>query len=154
MEQVALVHRLLGEIRTVAQEEGIDLSSATKLVTRKISEMRRKHLSHLSKKFVLGMSSISGGSLSYRTFMDPWSNGEFDNVVNCTTNPAISGKYWHWVKAALAEAKEPEARAEEVQFMIKKNLWKVVPVSECWAKSGKPLVRGVRTATALGLRQR
>ena len=33
-----------------------------------------------------------------------------------------------------------EARKEEVDFMVGRKIWRIVPIEECWAKTGKPPV--------------
>ena len=73
------------------------------------------------------------------------------------TEDCDGGPAWDHVNEKELDPKEiRRARGEEIGYMVKRGIWRVRPVQECWDKLGKaPVsVRWVDTLKADGVRSR
>ena len=71
--------------------------------------------------------------------------GKFGDVLveeyierECQNGEAMDGWAWDDVKdQALDVKKVRAARQEEIQYMMKKGVWREVDIQECWDRTGK-----------------
>ncbi len=111
-EQLWITRRWLGMLEGVAREEGLDLGFELQLATRKISEADRKKVILVTKKFLQGMAAgVADHKLKPEVFQEEFACGDFDDTIWGTSNPILTGKFWPWIKAAQAKAREVAAEA-------------------------------------------
>ena len=104
-EQKVAVHRLLCLICQRAHDEGLNLQGELSYVLRKITEEDRRKIYQIAKKFLQGMTAGQPHhGFDYADFLPRFKKGEFDNLILHTTSPALTGRYWPWIKEAQAEA--------------------------------------------------
>ena len=113
-EQNLAVLRLLGSIQEIANKQNIDLATSLTLLTRKpeLNEQSRKNIVRLTKKYVAGMEATHAHYGHPFDFDDRYASGEFDSVIHATSNPALAGRYWAWVKEAEQQRLEAQRSAE------------------------------------------
>ena len=89
-------------------------------VLRKITEEDRRKIYLIAKKFLQGMTAGQPHhGFDYADFLPRFKKGEFDNTIFNTTSPALTGRYWPWIKEAQVEActvaaAEAAARLQEI----------------------------------------
>jgi len=113
-EQNLAVLRLLGSIQEIANKQNIDLATSLTLLTRKpeLNEQSRKNIVRLTKKYVAGMEATHAHYGHPFDFDDRYASGELDSVIHATSNPALAGRYWAWVKEAEQQRLEAQRSAE------------------------------------------
>ncbi len=111
-EQFFTVARIMGRVREVVEEHGLDLTLT--MIGRLVPETDRKCYATISKKFFAGMNTPAVQSiLTVNELLPRFMVGEFDDTVRNTSDPVVGGRFWPWVKEAQ-RLKEKQRTAEKV----------------------------------------
>ncbi len=111
-EQFFNVARIMGQVRKVVEEHGLDLTLT--MIGRLVPETDRKGYTTISKKFCVGMNTPSVQSiLDINEVLPRFMVGEFDDRVRNTSDPVVGGRFWPWVKEAQG-LKEKQRKAEQM----------------------------------------
>jgi hypothetical protein len=118
-EQQLVVARLLGCLEALAEQEQVLLSEGCQQLCRKkeLSEAGRKTFVRLAKKYREGMDAATAHHGSdYKELESRFARGEFDAAVHATTSPAMTGRFWDWVKEWEAKKQDSQFRAVQDQL--------------------------------------
>jgi hypothetical protein len=84
---------------------------------KELSEAGRKTFVRLAKKYREGMdAAIAHHGSDYTELEQRFVRGEFDAAVHATTSPAMTGRFWDWVKEWEAKKQESQFRAVQDQL--------------------------------------
>jgi len=74
----------------------------------------------MAKKFVEGMECCRQHlpNLDLTQFNGPFANGDFDDVIWSSSKPALTGRFWPWVKDACAAAEAAAAAQAELALKM------------------------------------
>jgi len=116
-EHILVFKRLLHLTKSRAEKEGIpfdDPHFAT-AVARRVSITERTALLGVTKKYIQGIEAAANASgASYDELETHFIAGEYDTVIQNTSQPSTTGKYWSFVKEYDA-MRLSQSREEAVQ---------------------------------------
>ena len=98
-----------------ASEAEVGLKEDMTIIGRKVTEAQRHKMLTTAKKFVEGMACCRQHfpDLDLTQFDDAFARGDYDDVVWNTSKPALTGRFWPWIKEACAAADAAAAAQAE-----------------------------------------